>query len=487
MTLSIELNHIAIELNGRQVLRDVNLSIESGEFIAIIGASGGGKSTLLRVIAGLLKPRAGTLKVSSQPAFVFQDYRLLPWRTVLKNVNLPREVQGKGMEPLEALKLVGMEQYKDLYPSQLSGGMRARVAVSRALAQDSEIILMDEPFAALDALVRERFNAELKRLHRKNRRTILFVTHSIREAVYLADRVVVMKDGTIADIIDTKLEGRVSAYTDGIEARLRELLGEGNSTLLSNTPVQRKVRLEGWLALLALAVFLVGWHFLSFTQNAFSLPGPLKVLAELQTAWGELSGQMLLTLRTTLYGIVFGLLMGILLGYPLGRFPMLERIFSPFLVASQSTPIIAIAPLLIIWLGFGTAPAIVATTLTAFYPIMIATMTGVREVENTYHEYFDTLDASFWQRLRLLEAPGSLPVMLGGLKLTASLALIGAVVWEFVSNAPGLGAAINQARAYYNTPRMFAAILLLTALGAGLYALVTVLERVVLRYRRKSK
>ncbi|GGJ46063.1 ABC transporter permease subunit [Deinococcus roseus] len=487
MTAAIELKDITIELNGRDVLRNVDLSIESGEFIAIIGASGGGKSTLLRVIAGLLKPKQGSVKVCSQPAFVFQDYRLLPWRTVLKNVNLPREVQGKGMEPHEALKQVGMDQYHGLYPSELSGGMRARVAVARALAQDSEIILMDEPFAALDALVRERFNAELKRLHRKERRTILFVTHSIREAVYLADRVVVVKNGGVADIIDTKLEGRVSAYTSGIEAQLRELLGEGNSTLLSNTPPLKKMRVEGWLALLALTVFLLLWHLLSFTQNAFSLPSPVKVILELQVAWGELYSQMLLTLRTTLLGIVCGMVMGVTLGYPLGRFPMLERVFSPFLVASQSTPIIAVAPLLIIWLGFGTAPAIVAATLTAFYPVMIATMTGVREVENTYHEYFDTLNASFWQRLWLLEAPGALPVLLGGLKLTASLALIGAVVWEFVSNAPGLGAAINQARAYYNTPRMFAAIFLLTTLGAALYLLVTLLERAVLKYRRKAK
>ena len=487
MTPAIELKNLAIELNGREILRDVDLTINAGEFIAIIGASGGGKSTLLRVIAGLLKPRAGSVKVCSQPAFVFQDYRLLPWRTVLKNVNLPREIQQQGMDPHEALQLVGMDEYKHLYPTELSGGMRARVAVARAIAQNSDIILMDEPFAALDALVRERFNAELKRLHRKNRRTILFVTHSIREAVYLADRVVVMKDGHIADVIDTKFEGRVSAYTDGIEARLRELLGQGNSTLLSDTPAVPKKQIEGWLALGMLLVFVLVWHGLSLQLNALLLPSPFRVLTELQTAWGELSLQMLLTLRTTLLGIVFGLLLGILLGYPLGRFPMLERVFSPFLVASQSTPIIVIAPLLIVWLGFGTAPAIVAATLTAFYPIMIATMTGVREVENTYHEYFDTLGASFWQRLWLLEAPGALPVLLGGLKLTSSLALIGAVVWEFVSNAPGLGAAVNQARAYYNTPRMFAAIMLLTSVGGGLYLLVTLLERAVLKHKRRGK
>ncbi|WP_157464155.1 ABC transporter ATP-binding protein, partial [Deinococcus pimensis] len=201
----------------------VDLDVRRGELLAIVGPSGGGKSTLLRVIGGLLAPRAGSVRVTEPPAFVFQDYRLLPWRSVLQNVELPRAIAGHGLSAPEALDQVGMRGFAHLYPSQLSGGMRARVALARALAQSSDILLLDEPFAALDALVRERFNNELKHLHDKTGRTTVLVTHSIREAVFLADRVAVMRDGRLVKVVDTSRSGRVSAYTDGLEAELRAL------------------------------------------------------------------------------------------------------------------------------------------------------------------------------------------------------------------------------------------------------------------------
>ncbi|MBB6098366.1 NitT/TauT family transport system ATP-binding protein [Deinobacterium chartae] len=484
----IALEDVSVTLGDNRVLENITLSVRRGEFLALIGPSGGGKSTLLRVIAGLIRPARGNRQVAEPPAFVFQDYRLLPWRTALDNVRLPREIgQGRGgLEAHEALHQVGMGAYGRLYPHQLSGGMRARVAVARALAQSSDIVLMDEPFAALDAMVRERFNEELRHLHEKTGRTTVFVTHSIREAVYLADRVAVLKDGRLQAIIDTREAGRVSAYTDGLEAQLRQMLGTGDSTRL--VPPDRPARrpFEPLAALGVLAAVLLAWHLLSLRLTPFLLPGPLVVWNELLRAWPELSGQMLYTLSTTLVGLGAGGIAGMLLGYPLGRIPALERILSPFLVASQSTPTIVLAPLLITWLGFGWMPGVVVASLTAFYPLMVNTLIGVREVSRDYHELFDTLGATSWQRLRLLEAPGALPFLLGGLRLAASLALIGAVVWEFVSNAPGLGFAVNQARAYYNTPRQFAAILLLALMGGALYLIVTLIERRVLRHRRRA-
>jgi NitT/TauT family transport system ATP-binding protein len=157
---AIRLEQVSVEFDGRVVLRNVNLEVKQGEFVALIGPSGGGKSTLLRAVASLIEAQ-GQVEVSGKPAVVFQDYRLLPWRTVRENVALPRELTGRGQHADEVLKQVGMREHADRYPHQLSGGMRARVAIARALAQDAEVLLMDEPFAALDALVRERFNLEL--------------------------------------------------------------------------------------------------------------------------------------------------------------------------------------------------------------------------------------------------------------------------------------------------------------------------------------
>ncbi len=189
-------------------LHQVSFSVAAGEFICLVGPSGSGKSTLLRIIGGLLQPDSGTVWFEGQPltaphaeiGFVFQKTNLMPWRTVLQNVMLPAEVQqGRGaMAKRETarhlLGVMGLRDFEDAYPSQLSGGMNQRVALARALLYEPQLLLMDEPFGALDALTRERLNVELLRVHAAQARTIVMVTHDIAEAVFLADRVIVMSD-----------------------------------------------------------------------------------------------------------------------------------------------------------------------------------------------------------------------------------------------------------------------------------------------------
>ena len=480
----IRLEDLTVRLSGLTILDGVNLNVQRGEFLAVIGPSGEGKSTLLRVIAGLQRPHSGKVEVASPPAMMFQDDRLLPWRTALRNVRLPRDLGAGGtLSPEEALSLVGMSEYAAYYPAQLSGGMRARVSMARALAQSGDILLLDEPFAALDALVRERFNTELRHLHDKTGQTTILVTHSIREAVLLADRVAVLRGGRLLEVLDTRGEGRISAYTDGLEAHLRSLLGAGDSTRLRVTAGGR-TRLDGLAPVVAVLAVLAAWWLGARALNdAYLLPGPAAVWNELARTPGDFLNATWETLRVTLLGALLGGLVGMLIGYPLGKIRALERLLSPFVVAAQSTPIVVLAPLLVIWFGFGTLPAVLVSALSALYPIMISTMVGVREVRLTDHELFTTLGAGAAQRLFRLELPSALPVMLGGLRLSLSLALIGAVVWEFVSNRAGLGFLVNQAGSYYNSARKFAAITLLIVLGIGLYMLVTTVEKQVLRYR----
>ena len=483
---TIELSGVRMRLGGAVILDDVNLSVRRGEFLAIIGPSGGGKSTLLRVIAGLLRPEAGTVSVSTPPAFVFQDYRLLPWRTVLKNVRLPAEL-GLGQMPAhEALKLVGMQDYGGYYPAQLSGGMRARIALARALAQSGEVLLLDEPFAALDALVRERFNDELLHLHDKTGRTTVLVTHSIREATYLADRVAVLRGGRIVTVLDTGRMGRASAYTEGLEAELRALLGEGDSTRLRIEPRGRLGL--GWLwPALAVVLGLLLWQAAALIiHQKFLLPTPGEVWTALLEYRETLFAALWITARTALLGALFGTLAGLLIGYPLGKLPWLERFLSPFLIASQSTPIVVLAPLLVSYLGYGVLPAVLVSALSALYPVLVSTIVGVREVDRGYQELFRSLRASGWQRLIHLELPGALPIMLGSLRLAVSLALIGAVVWEFVDpNLQGIGFQVSQAGIYYNKALQFAGISLLVLLGIVFYLLISTLERRALRGRRQ--
>ncbi len=205
----IEIEHLSkeFELNGTTIhaLRDVNLSIAKGEFVCLIGASGCGKSTLLRIMAGFETASGGAAKMWSKPitepgpdrGMVFQDYALFPWLTVRDNIAFgPTERSRPKNEVRDKVEsfidLVGLRKFAEAYPHQLSGGMKQRVAIARVLANDAEVVLMDEPFGALDAMTRERLQEELLEIWQRTGLTVVFVTHSIEEAIYLSDRVVVM-------------------------------------------------------------------------------------------------------------------------------------------------------------------------------------------------------------------------------------------------------------------------------------------------------
>jgi NitT/TauT family transport system ATP-binding protein len=206
--------------NGAPALGAIDLDVEAREFVCLLGPSGCGKSTLLNIVAGFLEPTTGRVLVDGAPVtgpgadrgVVFQEYVLFPWLTVAGNVEFGLTLKGMATDERRRtaaryLDLVGLRAHAEKFPVQLSGGMKQRVAIARALANSPSIILMDEPFGALDAQTREILQEELSRIQRVEHKTIVFVTHSIREAVYLADRVVVMTSapGRIKQIFDIKL------------------------------------------------------------------------------------------------------------------------------------------------------------------------------------------------------------------------------------------------------------------------------------------
>jgi NitT/TauT family transport system ATP-binding protein/sulfonate transport system ATP-binding protein len=191
-----------------EALAPIDISIDTGQFVCLIGASGCGKSTLLRIVAGFEEPTTGSVSSEgkqitgpgSDRGMVFQDYALFPWMTVRQNIDFgprQRKLPRKQIDEIASdfIKLVGLERFADRYPAQLSGGMKQRVAIARVLANDANILLMDEPFGALDALTREQLQHELLQIWARTRVTVIFVTHSVEEAVLLADRVLVMSAG----------------------------------------------------------------------------------------------------------------------------------------------------------------------------------------------------------------------------------------------------------------------------------------------------
>jgi NitT/TauT family transport system ATP-binding protein len=251
-----------------EALRDIDLRIEAGEFISLIGPSGCGKSTLLRLIGDLTPASSGTVRVNGKPAerarldrdygMVFQAPVLFDWRTVQKNVELPLEIIGRSKAEREAkaremLALVELGEFTAHQPWQLSGGMLQRVAIARALALDPSILLMDEPFGALDEMTRERMNLELLGIWDRTGTTVVFVTHSIPEAVFLSTRVVVMsaRPGRVTRIVPVDLPRERTFETRELEryfelvTEVREALREGEGSAPRGPGASERVRAEG--------------------------------------------------------------------------------------------------------------------------------------------------------------------------------------------------------------------------------------------------
>ncbi len=220
----LEAIHLSKQYASRQgplaAIEDVSFEVATGEFLCVVGPSGCGKTTLLRLLSGLLLPDQGQVRLRGQPLYgpcrdiglVFQKANLMPWRTVFDNVLLPLQIQRMPPDEAEgragqALELVGLREFAHSYPRELSGGMEQRVAIARALTHQPAILLLDEPFGALDALTRERLNLELLRVWEISRRTVVMVTHDIHEAVFLADRVLVLsqRPGRVAAVVPITL------------------------------------------------------------------------------------------------------------------------------------------------------------------------------------------------------------------------------------------------------------------------------------------
>jgi NitT/TauT family transport system ATP-binding protein len=253
--LAVEVRNASLIYNPQEApvhaLSDIDLAIRPGEFVSLIGPSGCGKTTLLRVIADLEHITSGSVLVNGVSphearlarayGYVFQAPALFPWRTVLGNVRLPLQIQGRSATEshriaMEQLARVGLTGFEGKYPWQLSGGMQQRVSIARALSFEPRILMMDEPFGALDEITRDRLNEQLQQLWQRERRTVVFVTHSIAEAVYLSSRIVVMspRPGRIVRVIDSPLpdtrtlDMRDSAEFVAVAHAVREALADGH-------------------------------------------------------------------------------------------------------------------------------------------------------------------------------------------------------------------------------------------------------------------
>ncbi len=261
-----------------------------------------------------------------------------------------------------------------------------------------------------------------------------------------------------------------------------------SSKLASRLAVLTRERAEYLFVPLALFLFLGLWELTVRLGNypPFILPSPGRVYAKFLVVArdGTIWRHTQITLVEIFGGLALGLTTATLLGYILAKSRLIERILSPYIVASQSIPIVALAPLLVIWFGFGSLSKILVCALTLFFPVLINTIIGIRSAERDLRDLMRSLEATRWQVFTMLEVPAALPVLLGGLKVGVTLSVIGAVVGEFVGADRGLGFLVNLARGLFDTPLMFVALFTLVAIAVSLYAAVAVLEGLLLSWKK---
>jgi NitT/TauT family transport system permease protein len=498
--------------NGVAALGPLDLDVAKGEFVSLLGPSGCGKSTALRLIAGLSAPSAGTVNVSHRATradgrhpigFVFQEPTLMPWASVRENVRLPLKLSHAPATDAdsrieEALAQVGLAEFADAYPRELSGGMKMRVSLARALVTDPDILLLDEPFAALDEITRFRLNNDLLDLWRKLHKTVIFVTHSVFESVYLSQRVTVMtaRPGRLASDVSHR---HSRAARGGVShlGRICRLLPRGlqrAGTFLFRAAQRMSSFQNIGRMLLPIAVLAAGlglWELVVRVNDIqpYVLPSPYVVFQTLVGDWPVLAESLGVTLLTTLEGFIAAAIGGIALALLFNQSKWLEYSLFPYAVILQVTPVIAIAPLLLIYLPQQTA-VIVCAWIVGFFPVLSNTTLGLNSVDRNLAGLFQLYGASRLQTLRYLKLPAALPYILGGLRIAGGLSLIGAVVAEIAAGTAGAGSglAFRIAESGYrlNIPRMFAALLLLSVAGIVIYGLLALVSHLVLRRWHES-
>ena len=546
MSTSIDINNLCLTFETQtepvHALSDINLQVNSGDFVSLIGPSGCGKTTLLRVIADLEKPTSGTITVEGKSphearvdrsyGYVFQTPALLPWRNIESNIHLPLEMSGYSKDEQKKLSqqylsLVSLIGFEKKYPWQLSGGMQQRVSIARALSFNPDMLLMDEPFGALDEITRDRLNEELLHLWEKTQKTVVFVTHSIPEAVFLSSKIVVMsaRPGKIINVIDTNFpkdrtfDIRESTEFLEVSQLVREGLKEGIvmeanrlfSMLIGGTIGPVVILVTAIIMIwYAGAVYLnssflidryeknnIDWSFSELASDSWSmerpvLPSPHQIAKELKkTIWDKkiTSPRSLVyhsgvTLSSAMVGFLMGTFLGIVLSVGIVYVAALDRTLMPWIIASQTIPILALAPMIVVVLGsmgiIGLVPKAMISTYLCFFPVVVGMVKGLRSPSIILVDLMNSYSASkaevFW-KLRL---PASIPYLFASLKVAIALSVVGAIVAELPAGAQGgLGARLLSGSYYGQTSLIWAALITASVISATLVTIVGRMERAV--------
>jgi len=477
-----------------EVLNNVNLSIAHGEFVSIIGESGCGKSTLLRIIAGLDKSTTGEVTFDSMDsnkrhcAMVFQSNSLFPWRNALDNVSFGLEQSGRSNVEAKQiashwLKQVGLDKFNDYYPHQLSGGMQQRVNLARAFAYDADIILMDEPFSAVDALTRRNLQKLLIELSELHQKTVMYITHSVDEAILMSDRVAVLssKTNNISSVhsIDCSrprlkhVDLDSSAEGDSLKGRLWKETSDQNielpdlqsEVILGHNINKTNIWQALWLPILMLSIWEVFARFELVDQLFFPAPShQFKMLAH-QLINGGLIADTLTTMSRMLLTLFLSILIGGSMGFAMGLSPRIRNALYPTVAALYPIPKIVILPFCMLIFGIGSTSLIALGVIAASFLILMNTFAGVMNVPIDIIMAGKIYGANKFQLVSKVILPAALPFIFVGIRLGMGMALAVMVASEFIASDDGLGYVVWTSWQILDMDTMFPAIIIVTFIG----------------------
>ena len=513
---------------GVTALQGIDLEVDRGEFVSLIGPSGCGKSTLLRIVGDIIEPSSGDVTVNGKPArrarldrdygIVFQAPVLYDWRTVAKNISLPLEMLGwdrarraaRVSEMIDLVELAGFEKH---YPWQLSGGMQQRVSIARALSFSPALLLMDEPFGALDEMTRERLNMELLRIWAETGSTVIFVTHSISEAVFLSTRTVVMSPARGVSRASSRWTCRSpGSATTREQPRFFELVTRFGSHSMRSVPTKSKkcwrrrptrrehhcVRSSPRHAVSAsrsATGYRPSWSSASGSQPGSGSSPTCSVsrssccrdsptsCRRSSTSVTSSSRGAWITFKEAFGGFVLGSGTAILVALVLARWRPFGNALMPYMIAANAIPIIAFAPITNAWFGLLSPwSKVTIAAVLCFFPVLVNTLRGLTSVDPESIELMRSYAAPQREVFRRVRIPSSLPYVFTALKVASVLAMIGAVVGDYFGGSlDALGIVVLSAVNLSRYATSWAAILVASMMGIAFYGAVALAERYALR------